>query len=63
MDKEKLKGIIESILFTMGDLVEPSRIAAALELPEKEVTSVLTELAQEYIYRYIDKEEELEPAA
>lgn len=49
MNREEIKSVIESILFTMGDLVEPSRIAAALELPEKEVTAVLTELAQEYI--------------
>lgn len=33
----------------MGDLVESSRIAAALELPEKDVVSVLEEMAQEYI--------------
>ena len=45
MNREEIKSVIESILFTMGDLVEPSRIAAALELPEKEVTAVLSELA------------------
>ena len=33
----------------MGDLVEASRIAEALELKEKDVVSVLQEMAQEYI--------------
>ena len=49
MEKKQIKTIIESILFTMGDLVEASRIAAALELPQKDVVSVLEEMAEEYV--------------
>ena len=49
MDRKQTKSIIESILFTMGDLVEASRIAAALELPEKDVVAILEEMAEEYI--------------
>jgi len=49
LEKKQIKTIIESILFTMGDLVEASRIAAALELPQKDVVSVLEEMAEEYV--------------
>lgn len=49
MNREEIKSVIESILFTMGDVVEASRIAAALELKEKEVVDILNEMAQEYI--------------
>ena len=34
MEIEKLKGIIEAILFTMGDSVELEKIAAAIEHDE-----------------------------
>ncbi len=43
-----MQKIIEGILFTMGDSVDPEKIAAALETEQEEVISVLDELALKY---------------
>ena len=48
MEKNKAKAIIEAILFTMGESVEISRLAAVLEIEKKEVTALLTEMDEQY---------------
>ncbi|MGN1204844.1 MAG: SMC-Scp complex subunit ScpB [Lachnospiraceae bacterium] len=48
MEKNKAKAIIEAILFTMGESVEISRLAAVLEMEKKEVTALLTEMDEQY---------------
>ncbi|MBQ7976761.1 MAG: SMC-Scp complex subunit ScpB [Clostridia bacterium] len=45
---EEIKAAIESILFTMGDAVEASRIAEAMNLSEKVVKNTCYELMEEY---------------
>ena len=37
MDEKQMESIIEGILFTFGEAVEPSRIAKALEVETKDV--------------------------
>ena len=41
MDKNKAKAAIEAILFTMGESVEISRLAAVMEMDKQEVTALL----------------------
>lgn len=48
MDKEKLKGIIEAILFTMGESVEGKRLAEVLEVSPEELYMTLMEMKAEY---------------
>jgi len=48
MEKEKLKGIIESILFTMGGAVELSDLARALETDPDQLRWILCEMREEY---------------
>lgn len=48
MERMKQKSIIESILFTMGDSVEVSKIADVLELEKNEVEDLIVELKNEY---------------
>ena len=48
MDKEQIKSVIESILFTMGEAVELDRIAKALEMDSSEVKMLLDELIDEH---------------
>ena len=48
MDKEQIKSVIESILFTMGEAVELDRIAKALEMDSREVKTLLDELIAEH---------------
>ena len=48
MDKQQIKSIIESILFTMGEAVELDRIAKALEMDSREVKPFLDELILEH---------------
>lgn len=45
---KELKAAIEAILFTMGDSVEASRIAAALDVSEKIVKDTCYELMNDY---------------
>jgi segregation and condensation protein B len=47
-EKQKYKAIIESILFTMGESVELSKLAAAVELEKDEVRQLLDELMEDY---------------
>lgn len=46
--KKKIKSIIESILFTMGESVEADRLAAALEISKKELLEIMDEMIREY---------------
>jgi segregation and condensation protein B len=48
MDDKKYKAIIEAILFTMGESVELSRIAGAIELDKNKTKSLLKEMMEEY---------------
>jgi segregation and condensation protein B len=48
LEKQKYKAIIESILFTMGESVELSKIAGALELTPEETKALLDELMEDY---------------
>ena len=48
MDKKNYKAIIESILFTMGESVELSKIAAAIELDKDKTQKLLNELIEDY---------------
>lgn len=48
MDKTKQKSVIEAILFTMGDSVEISKLAEALDIDVKTVKSLLKEMEQTY---------------
>ena len=48
MDNVSKKAQVESILFTMGESVEISKIAAALEIKTKEVKDIVKELQEKY---------------
>ena len=48
MDKKEMESIIEGILFTMGDSVEPGRIAKALEVEKSEVIECLDSMMKKY---------------
>ena len=48
MEIKKLQGVIEAILFTMGESVELSRIAAAIEHDEETTRKLIYNLMDEY---------------
>lgn len=48
MEYGKIKGIIEAILFTMGESVSLKRLSQVLELPEEEVKLILLQMKEEY---------------
>ena len=48
MEKEKIKGIIESILFAAGREVKIGELMSALELSSEEVISAVNSLKEEY---------------
>ena len=48
MQKEQMKTVIESVLFTMGGSVELDRLAQVLETDKKETRSVVEEMMHEY---------------
>lgn len=48
MDDQNYKAIIESILFTMGESVELSKIADAIELDKSKTKILLDELIKDY---------------
>lgn len=48
MEDKKYKGIIEAILFAMGESVELEKIAEALELDKKKTKALIEELMEEY---------------
>ena len=53
MEQKKAQAVIEAILFTMGDSVEVSRLATAMEMKEEEVNIILDKM--EEIYRKKDR--------
>ena len=48
MELKQAEAAIEAVLFTMGESVELSRIAAALELPEKDTREILEHMMKKY---------------
>lgn len=44
MEKEKMEALLEGILFTVGDALEPERMAKALEVETEDVTAVLNDM-------------------
>ena len=44
MELSEIKNIVEGILFAMGGTVEPSKIAKALEIEEKQVVEAIEAL-------------------
>lgn len=48
LEISKLEGVIEAILFTMGDSVELSRIASAIEHDEKTTRKIIHQLMDKY---------------
>ena len=48
MQKEQIKSIIESILFTMGESVELERLSAVVETNKKDVKAIIDEMMLEY---------------
>lgn len=47
-NKEKIKGIIEAVLFTMGESVTLERLAVALELDPETLREILLEMKEDY---------------
>ncbi len=48
MEKEKLKGVIEAILFASGRVVKIRELMSLLEVNSDEIISSIAELEQEY---------------
>ena len=48
MDKERIKGIVEAILFTMGESVALSRLAEVLEVEKEALKDILEEMKGDY---------------
>ncbi len=48
MNKEKIKGIIEAILFASGKPISPSELELALEIETKEIIDIINEMQEEY---------------
>ena len=44
MDRKHAEAIIEGILFTFGEALEPQRIAKALEMETKEVKEIILDM-------------------
>ena len=48
MKKSDAKAAIEAILFTLGEAIELERLAAALDVPENQLQTLMDELIEEY---------------
>lgn len=48
MEEKKLQSVLEGILFTMGDSVEPEIIAGALKIDKKQVVEQLERMKKEW---------------
>lgn len=48
MEKEKMKAIIEAILFASGDEIPITKIMAALELSKEDASKILEEMQEDY---------------
>ena len=49
-DKERIKGIIEAILFTMGESVAISRLSEVLDIEEDTLKELLEEMKLSLIH-------------
>lgn len=48
MERQKAEAVLEAVLFTMGESVEISRLAAVLEMDTKEVKQILEDMQKRY---------------
>ena len=48
MEKEKAKGVIESILFATGRVVKIGELITILELNSKELNNIIAEMQEDY---------------
>ena len=48
MERQKAEAVLEAVLFTMGESVEISRLAAVLETDTKEVKQILEDMQKRY---------------
>ncbi len=48
MERQTVKAVLEAILFTMGESIELSRLAATLELDKQDVKEILEEMQNDY---------------
>ena len=48
MEKEKIKGIIEAILFASGKVITLDDLALSLEKDKKEITTIIEEMKKDY---------------
>lgn len=48
MEKDKIKGIIEAILFASGKVITLNEFALVLEMDQKEITQIIEEMRAEY---------------
>ena len=49
MEKEKIKGIIEAILFASGKIITLDELSLSLEIDKKEITEIIEEMKLEYV--------------
>ena len=48
MEKEKLKGVIEAILFAAGRVVKVKELMTALEISSDEIIKIIGQMMQDY---------------
>lgn len=48
MNKNKAQAIIEAVLFAMGDSVELSKLVHVLEMEEKEIRAIISDMNEKY---------------
>lgn len=48
MEKDKIKGIIEAILFASGKIVTLDELSMSLEIDKKEIANIIEEMKEEY---------------
>ena len=48
LKKSDANAAIEAILFTLGEAIELERLAAALDVPESQLQTLMDELIEEY---------------
>ncbi len=49
MERQNVEAVLEAILFTMGDSVEISRLAAVVELDSNEIKEILDHMQENYV--------------
>ena len=48
MEKEKIKGVIEAILFASGRVITLDELSLSLEIDKKEITGIIEEMKKDY---------------